>query len=92
MTAVTFPFRPPRLAFAICGRRWQNDVYEIKYSACVISGVFLLTVYFTITANDIIIIIPYCISKRRTHININSEREKTVLRERHGLCLAALKH
>ena len=32
MTAVTFPLRPPRLAFAICGRRWQNDVYEIKYS------------------------------------------------------------
>ena len=28
MTAVTFPLRPPRLAFAICGRRWQNDVYE----------------------------------------------------------------
>ena len=20
-----FPLRPPRLAFAICGRRWQND-------------------------------------------------------------------
>ena len=35
MTAVTFPLRPPRLAFAICGRRWQNDVYEIKYSVCV---------------------------------------------------------
>ena len=34
MTAVTFPLRPPRLAFAICGRRWQNDVYEIKYSVC----------------------------------------------------------
>ena len=30
MTALTFPLRPPRLAFAICGRRWQNDVYEIK--------------------------------------------------------------
>ena len=30
MTAVTFPLRPPRLAFAICGRRWQNDVYENK--------------------------------------------------------------
>ena len=28
MTAVTFPLRPPRLAFAICGRRWQNNVYE----------------------------------------------------------------
>ena len=27
--------RPPRLAFAICGWRWQNDVYEIKYSVCV---------------------------------------------------------
>ena len=34
MTAVTFPLRPPRLAFAICGRRWQNDVHEIKYSVC----------------------------------------------------------
>ena len=34
MTAVTFPLRPPRLAFAICGRRWQSDVYEIKYSVC----------------------------------------------------------
>ena len=32
MTAVTFPLRPPRLAFAICGWRWQNDVFEIKYS------------------------------------------------------------
>ena len=32
MTAVTFPLRPPRLAFAICGWRWQNDVHEIKYS------------------------------------------------------------
>ena len=28
MTAVTFPLLLPRLAFAICGRRWQNDVYE----------------------------------------------------------------
>ena len=25
MTAVTFPLRPPRLAFVICGQRWQND-------------------------------------------------------------------
>ena len=25
MTAVTFPLRPPRLALAICGRRWQNE-------------------------------------------------------------------
>ena len=32
MTAVTFPLRPPSLAFSICGRRSQNDVYEIKYS------------------------------------------------------------
>ena len=32
MTAVTFPLHPPSLAFSICGRRWQNDVYEIKYS------------------------------------------------------------
>ena len=32
MTAVTFPLRPPRLAFAICGWRWKNDVREIKYS------------------------------------------------------------
>ena len=35
MTAVTFPLRPPRLAFAICGRRWQNNVHEITYSVCV---------------------------------------------------------
>ena len=34
LTAVTFPLRPPRLAFAICGRRWQNEVHEIKYSVC----------------------------------------------------------
>ena len=25
MTAVTFPLRPPRLAFALSGQRWQND-------------------------------------------------------------------
>ena len=31
MTAVTFPLRPPPLAFAICGWRWQNDLHEIKY-------------------------------------------------------------
>ena len=30
MTAVTFPLRLPRLAFAICGWRWQNDLHEIK--------------------------------------------------------------
>ena len=34
MTAVTFPLRPPRLALAICGWRWQNVVHEIKYSVC----------------------------------------------------------
>ena len=34
MTAVTFPLRLPRLAFAICGWRWQNDLHEIKYSVC----------------------------------------------------------
>ena len=34
MTAVTFPLRPPCLAFATCGRRWQSDVFEIKYSVC----------------------------------------------------------
>ena len=34
MTAVTFPLRPPCLASATCGRRWQSDVYEIKYSVC----------------------------------------------------------
>ena len=45
MTAVTFPLRPPRLAFAICGRRWQNDVYEIKYSVCV--WVILISSTFT---------------------------------------------
>ena len=27
-------YRPPRLAFAICRWRWQNDVHEIKYSVC----------------------------------------------------------
>ena len=33
MTAVTFPLRPPRLALAICGRRWQNEykVYISKF-------------------------------------------------------------
>ena len=35
MTAVTFPLLPPRLAFAVCGWRRQNDVHEIKYSVCV---------------------------------------------------------
>ena len=25
MTAVTFPLRPPRLALASCGRRWQHE-------------------------------------------------------------------
>ena len=44
MTAVTFPLRPPRLAFAICGWRWQNDVHEIKYSVCVCVCVCQLTV------------------------------------------------
>ena len=35
MTDVTFPLRPPRLAFAICGRRWRNDEYEnIVYIVC----------------------------------------------------------
>ena len=34
MTA-TFPLRPLRLAFAICGWRLQNNVHEIKYSVCV---------------------------------------------------------
>ena len=24
----------PRLAFAICGWRWQNDLHDIKYSVC----------------------------------------------------------
>ena len=50
MTAVTFPLRPPRLAFAICGRRWQNDVHEIKYSVCSVcvgeGRVSFLTVFF----------------------------------------------
>ena len=36
MTAVTFPLRLPRLAFAICGWRWQNDLHEIKYSVLVV--------------------------------------------------------
>ena len=35
MTAVISSLRPPRLAFAICWWRWQNDVHEIKYSVCV---------------------------------------------------------
>ena len=62
MTAVTFPLRPPRLAFAICGRRWQNDVYEIKYSVrvrvCVIGRgnkleiLFLLIIYSIFNALD----------------------------------------
>ena len=39
MTAVTFPRRPPRVAFAICGRRWQNDVYENKVYFVAISTV-----------------------------------------------------
>ena len=34
MTA-TFPLRPLRLAFAICGWRLQNNMHEIKYSVCV---------------------------------------------------------
>ena len=37
MTAVTFPLRLPRLAFAICGWRWQNDMHEIKYSVTVLA-------------------------------------------------------
>ena len=37
MTAVTFPLRPPRLAFAICGWRWQNDLHEIKYFSIIVS-------------------------------------------------------
>ena len=28
------PLRLPRLAFAICGWRWQNNLHEIKYSVC----------------------------------------------------------
>ena len=44
MTAVTFPLRPPRLAFAICGWRRQNDVHEIKYSVGVCVCVCQLTV------------------------------------------------
>ena len=38
MTAVTFPLRLPRLAFAICGWRWQNDMHEIKYSVSRFKG------------------------------------------------------
>ena len=33
MTAVTLPIRPTRLAFAICGRRWQNDDFHEKMPA-----------------------------------------------------------
>ena len=46
MTAVTFPLRPPRLAFAICGWRWQNDLHEIKvhwYWCCIKR---ILIIYF----------------------------------------------
>ena len=34
MTAVAFPLRPPPLALAICGRRWQNEykVYISQFS------------------------------------------------------------
>ena len=35
MTDVSFPLRPPRLAFAICGWSWQNNVHETKYSVSV---------------------------------------------------------
>ena len=42
MTAVTFPLRLPRLAFAICGWRWQNDMHEIKYSVCLDQQNFVL--------------------------------------------------
>ena len=31
MTAVAFPLRPPPLALAICGRRWQNE-YKVYVS------------------------------------------------------------
>ena len=44
MTAVTFPLRPPRIAFAICGWRWQNDVYETKYSVWLL---LILVIFFT---------------------------------------------
>ena len=30
MTAVTFPLWQPRLAFAVCWQRWQNNEYENK--------------------------------------------------------------
>ena len=36
---VVIVIRPPRLAFAICGRRWQNDEHEIKYSVCVCNSI-----------------------------------------------------
>ena len=52
MTAVTFPLRPPRLAFAICGQRWQNDVYEIKYSVCVLYGKFFFYITLCAQAQD----------------------------------------
>ena len=40
MIAVNFPLRPPRLAFVICGWRWQNDEHEIKYSVLKFSTYF----------------------------------------------------
>ena len=44
MTAVTFPLRLPRLAFAICGWRWQNDMHEVKYSVCLVIIFFILMI------------------------------------------------
>ena len=34
MTAVIFPLCLRGVAFAICGRRWQNDEYENKVWWC----------------------------------------------------------
>ena len=36
MTAVAFPLRPPPLALAICGRRWQNEYKVYIYQNLVV--------------------------------------------------------
>ena len=50
MTAVTFPLRPPRLAFAICGWRWHNDLHENK-----------VEYYYYIIINDVIRVLRWYI-------------------------------
>ena len=49
MTALTFPLRPPRLAFAICGWRWQKLCMKIRYGVCVcgLAGLSHVEIYAT---------------------------------------------